>query len=53
MSGSPIVLDDGSAIGLVSQPSQLGTSCQSTEGGPQPVLTLNLPVWFFRRGWGR
>jgi hypothetical protein len=50
MSGSPVIADDGSAIGVVCT----GATCQSagsdvcTEGGPNPVLTLNLPGWFWR-----
>jgi hypothetical protein len=34
MSGSPVLLDDGSAIGLV-----------TTAGGPNPRLVHNLPGW--------
>jgi hypothetical protein len=42
MSGSPIILPDGSAVGIV---------CVSTEGenpaaaGPNPMLAANLPAW--------
>jgi hypothetical protein len=44
MSGSPIILPDGAAVGIV---------CVSAEGaegaiyraGPNPMLTANLPAW--------
>jgi hypothetical protein len=40
MSGSPIILPDGCAVGMV---------CVSVEGqrdgGPNPMLTSNLPAW--------
>jgi hypothetical protein len=42
MSGTPIALADGSAIGLVSIS---GDGEQDTEGGPDPRLTRNLPGW--------
>jgi hypothetical protein len=51
MSGSPIVADDGSAIGIVCTGDGSEDSSQddekSTEGGPDPVLSLNLPGWFW------
>jgi hypothetical protein len=43
MSGSPIILPDGSAVGV---------ECVSTEGerggGPNPLLSANLPAWLAR-----
>jgi hypothetical protein len=41
MSGSPIILPDGSAIGVM---------CVSTEreGGPNPALFASLPAWLVR-----
>jgi hypothetical protein len=39
MSGSPIIVPDGTAIGVV---------CLGSEtGGPNPRLTGNLPGWFY------
>jgi len=48
MPGSPIVMDDGSAVGV------LCMSCGSgdeghREGGPNPRLTHSLPGWLFRK----
>jgi hypothetical protein len=43
MSGSPIMNDDGTAIGVVCL-SVEGTK----EGGPNPVLSASLPGWFLR-----
>ena len=40
MSGSPIVLPDGSAVGVVSTSVNAGYS-----GGPNPVLAAHLPGW--------
>ena len=49
MSGSPILTPDGVAIGVVSVASgvvvegrTLGDPC---EGGPNPLLSANLPGW--------
>jgi hypothetical protein len=48
MSGSPIVADDGSAIGVIctsgGRPGEVPTS-----GGPNPRLVHNLPLWFLRK----
>jgi hypothetical protein len=49
MSGSPILADDGSAIGLVSIGSFVGDGVISTEGGPNPQLACSLPAWFLAR----
>jgi len=50
MSGSPVIGDDGFAIGVVCSGGREGWihdgAC--TEGGPDPVLTLNLPGWFWK-----
>jgi len=48
MSGSPILLDDGKAIGVLS--TTLGGRqediCEhSIESHPQPILTQSLPIW--------
>jgi hypothetical protein len=40
MSGSPIILADGGAVGMVC----VGTEDQR-DGGPNPILTANLPGW--------
>ena len=40
MSGSPIVLPDGSAVGVVCTSTAAGQ-----EGGPNPMLAANLPGW--------
>jgi hypothetical protein len=48
MSGSPIVADDGSAIGVLCCSSHQGKSNVSTESGPNPQLALNLPGWLLR-----
>jgi hypothetical protein len=42
MSGSPIVTEIGTAIGVVS------TAAAPWEGGPNPRLTHNLPGWLLR-----
>lgn len=47
MSGSPICLDEGRAIGVVCTASS-GAGVNYTEGGPNPVLTSNLPGWLLR-----
>jgi hypothetical protein len=43
MSGSPMVLPDGSAVGVVctSENSHSG----GREGGPNPMLSAHLPGW--------
>jgi hypothetical protein len=46
MSGSPIVTEDGSAIGVVTLSSESEGKAQ--EGGPSPCLTLHLPAWLVR-----
>lgn len=48
MSGSPILAADGAAIGVVCTGSHSGKDAVCTEGGPNPVLTRNLPGWFLR-----
>jgi Trypsin-like peptidase domain len=42
MSGSPIVLPDGSAVGVVCTSEEGGGG---REGGPNPMLTAHLPGW--------
>jgi hypothetical protein len=47
MSGSPILAEDGTAIGVIC----LGSGNNGdlpTEGGPNPRLIGNLPVWFLK-----
>jgi hypothetical protein len=52
MSGSPIVADDGSAIGIVCT-SGGGTDLDKhIEGGPNPRLVNNLPGWLLRQLMG-
>jgi hypothetical protein len=47
MSGSPIVAENGTAIGIVCLGS--GTTLEiQTEGGPNPRLMGNLPGWFLK-----
>jgi hypothetical protein len=48
MSGSPILADDGSAIGVVSVSSG-GDTQRHTEGGPNPRLAFHLPARFLPR----
>lgn len=50
MSGSPVLAEDGTAIGVVCTGGQSGAAVDAvcTEGGPNPVLTRNLPGWFLR-----
>lgn len=43
MSGSPIVLPDGSAVGVVS--TSESSQSDGREGGPNPVLSAHLPGW--------
>ena len=49
MSGSPILLEDGSAIGIICSGNVSRRICGQdvivTEGGPNPGLTRNLPGW--------
>jgi hypothetical protein len=47
MSGSPIVADDGSAIGVMCTSSG-GLNEKHTDGGPNPSLVGNLPGWLLR-----
>ena len=50
MSGSPIIAEDGTAIGVVCLGSG-GTMLElemATEGGPNPRLMGNLPGWFLK-----
>jgi hypothetical protein len=44
MSGSPILDDDGAALGIVSVSG-------SREGGPNPFLARNLPGWLLDDAW--
>lgn len=47
MSGSPIMAEDGTAIGIVCLGGGIaGAPC--TEGGPNPRLMGNLPGWFLK-----
>src|SRR5262245_18212758 len=48
MSGSPIITDNSSAIGVVCISSGGGEGTHF-EGGPNPRLAYNLPAWAFRR----
>jgi hypothetical protein len=47
MSGSPIVLEDGSAVGVLCTRNIEGGG-RSRVGGPNPRLTDNLPAWLLR-----
>ncbi len=47
MSGSPIVANDGSAIGVICTSG--GTGEVHTEGGPNPRLVGNLPGWLLHQ----
>ncbi len=47
MSGSPVLLGDGSAIGVVCVASGANPRLY-TEGGPNPRLMTNLPGWCLR-----
>ena len=49
MSGSPIVADNGSAIGVLCTSAHRGGAASSREGGPNPRLATNLPGWFLRQ----
>jgi hypothetical protein len=46
MSGSPIVLPDGSAVGVVSTSEE---NSGGREGGPNPMLAAHLPGWLLER----
>jgi hypothetical protein len=46
MSGSPILAEDGTAIGIVCLSD--GGKEGGKEGGPNPRLMGNLPVWFLK-----
>jgi hypothetical protein len=46
MSGSPIVADDGSAIGVVCTAGGINGDEAPTEGGPNPRLVYHLPARF-------
>jgi hypothetical protein len=49
MSGSPILAEDGSAIGMVCLGTNIGGDAEEQhEGGPNPRLTYNLPAWALR-----
>ncbi len=45
--GSPIIADDGTAIGIVCIGSSIGDAPQ-TSGGPNPRLTHHLPGWLLQ-----
>jgi hypothetical protein len=47
MSGSPVLLGDGSAIGVVCVAGGVDPRLY-TEGGPNPRLMTNLPGWCLR-----
>jgi len=47
MSGSPIIAENGAAIGVVCTGSSGGSDI-CTEGGPNPRLSSNLPGWLLR-----
>ena len=47
MSGSPIIDDAGAAIGVMCTSAKKGEAEVSIERGPNPILTHNLPAWFF------
>ena len=51
MSGSPILDQDGRAIGVISTSRQIGTAPESpsTSGDIQPCLAEALPAWLLRR----
>jgi len=48
MSGSPILADNGSAIGIVCTSCSVAGSAASTEGGPNPRLASHLPGWLLQ-----
>jgi hypothetical protein len=45
MSGSPILLDDGNAIAICCASGGGQDLDEQREGGPNPILAANLPVW--------
>jgi hypothetical protein len=48
MSGSPIITEDGHAIGVFVTSGGVGDDPDfDTEGGPQPRLDRNLPAWLW------
>ena len=47
MSGSPIIAEDGTAIGIVCLGHEVASGTPS-EYGPHPRLTGNLPGWFLK-----
>ena len=47
MSGSPIIAEDGTAIGIVCL--AVGLDDRATEGGPNPRLMNNLPGWLLKK----
>ena len=48
MSGSPIIAENGTAIGIVCLGSGKPDDVLPTEGGPNPRLMGNLPGWFLK-----
>ena len=49
MSGSPIMSDEGAAIGIVAASGGVaGSSEPHTEGTPNPRLIIDLPGWLLR-----
>jgi hypothetical protein len=48
MSGSPILADDGSAIGILCTSCSVAGSGASASGGPNPRLASHLPGWLLR-----
>ena len=48
MSGSPIILPDGSAVGVVCISGGDQPEDSQTEGGPNPMLSSDLPVWLWK-----
>jgi hypothetical protein len=48
MSGSPILAEDGRAVGVVSTAGERDEDEQYTEGGPNPRLAVHLPGWLLR-----
>jgi hypothetical protein len=49
MSGSPIIAEDGTAIGIVCLAGGESGDDLPTEGGPNPRLTGNLPGWLLEK----
>jgi hypothetical protein len=48
MSGSPILADDGSAIGVVCTGTNRTTDSGPIDSGPNPALSRDLPAWLSR-----